>query len=117
MSTIASTSSTTPSAQAAPIRGTITDAEVKISVDPGMPLPLACALYAIESPEGVWLCAYYGANRSNFDYLPQKGVAVDESKLGIAFHSKQLVPKDQFNPALWEEFKKSHLMAYGGHGG
>jgi hypothetical protein len=117
MSTTSPTSPTISTPSPSPIRGTIVEAEVKISVDPGMPLPLACALYAIETPEGVWLCAYYGANRSNFEYLPQKGAAVDESKLGIAFHTKKLVSRDQFTPALWDEFKKAHLMAYGGHAG
>lgn len=95
-----------------PVRGKVIEAEVKISVDPGMPLPLACGLYAIESADGVWLCAYYGANRSVFDYLPQKGMEVDESKLGIAFRSKRFISKDQYQPALWDEFKKSRLMAY-----
>ena len=98
------------------IRGTIIEAEVKTSVDPTRPLPLACALYAIEAPEGVWLCAYYGSNRSNFDFLPQKGAQVDDKTLGIAFHHQQFVPKDQFQPAVWEQFKKSWLMTYGGHG-
>ena len=98
-----------------PIKGKIAEAEVKISVDPGMPLPLACALYAVESPEGVWLCAYYGSNRSVFDFLPQKGAEIDEPRLGIAFRHKQLIPKEQFQPGLWEEFKKKFLMSYGGH--
>jgi len=40
------------------------EAEIKISVSPAYPLPLASALYAIEAADGVWLCAYYGANRS-----------------------------------------------------
>lgn len=97
-----------------PIRGTITEAEVKVSVDPARPLPLACALYAIESAEGVWLCAYYGSNRSNFDFLPQKGAEVDETRLGIVFHAKQFVPKEQYNAGLWEEFRKTHLKVYGG---
>ncbi len=76
---------------------------------------MACALYAIETPEGVWLCAYYGANRSNFDYLPQKGAEADEAKLGIAFHERKLIPKDRFTPEAWAEFKKSHLVVYGSH--
>ncbi len=109
----------TPSMQSAAstpaIRGKIIEAEVKVSVDASRPLPLACALYAIETAEGVWLCAYYGANRSVFDYLPQKGEGVDEAKLGIAFHIKQFVPKDQYQAGLWEEFKKAHLMVYGSH--
>jgi hypothetical protein len=107
--------STTAPASAQPIRGGIIEAEVKVSVDPARPLPFVCALYAIESPEGVWLCAYYGSNRSVFDYLPQKGAALDEVKLGIAFHTKEFVPKDQYQPGLWEAFKKTHFVAYGGH--
>ncbi len=87
------------------------EAEVKVSVDPGHPLPLACALYAIEAEGGVWLCAYYGTNRSVFDFLPQKGAEVDESKLGIAFQVKQFIPGG-FQPEPWEEFKKSRLMTY-----
>ena len=98
------------------IRGAIIEAETKSSVDATRPLPLVCGLYAIDAGEGVWLCAYYGMNRGNFDYLPQKGATVDESKLGIAFHVKELVPKAQFQPAVWEEFKKHRMMAYGGHG-
>jgi len=98
------------------IRGTIIEAEVKPSVDASRPLPLVCGLYAIEAADGVWLCAYYGMNRSNFDYLPQKGAAVDESRLGLVFHVKEFVPKDQYQPALWEAFKKKRLMAYGAHG-
>ncbi len=43
-------------------------------------------------------------------------MAVDESQLGIAFHTKKLLPKEQFQPAVWEAFKQSRLMAYGGHG-
>jgi hypothetical protein len=99
------------------IRGVIIEAEVKSTVDATRPLPLACGLYAIETPEGVWLCAYYGMNRSVFEYLPQKGAVVDESRLGIAFHVKELVPKAEFQPAVWEAFKKQRMMAYGGHGG
>lgn len=107
MATTSSTPATIPSL----IRGKIIEAEVKVSVDPTRPLPLACGLYAIETPEGVWLCAYYGTNRSVFDYLPQKGAEVDEAKLGIAFQTRQFIPKDQYQPTLWEEFKKSRLMA------
>ncbi|HVA00559.1 MAG TPA: hypothetical protein VMV34_02790 [Terriglobia bacterium] len=112
-------SSTLPthSAFAQPIRGRIIESEVKISVDPAEPLPLACALYAIETQEGIWLCAYYGKNRSVFDYLPQKDAMVDEGKLGIAFHSKELVSKEQFKPEVWEDFKKRRFMSYGGPGG
>lgn len=106
---------TPPSKVAGSLTGKIIEAEIKVSVDPGQPLPLACALYAIESEQGVWLCAYYGLNRSVFDYLPQKGDAVREDDLGIAFHSKELIHRDQYSPALWEEFKKARLMAYSRH--
>jgi hypothetical protein len=98
------------------VRGRIIDAEVKVSVDATRPLPLVCALYAVESSEGVWLCAYYGANRSVFDFLPQKGADVEERKLGIAFRTKRFIPKDRYQPGQWEEFKKENFMAYGGHG-
>jgi hypothetical protein len=92
------------------IKGTIVDAEVKVSVDPARPLPLACGLYAIETPDGFWLCAYYGMNRGVFDYLPQKGAEVDEAKLGIAFKVREFVPKEQYGEALWEAFKKTRFM-------
>lgn len=110
--------STPVSSAAMPSRvtGKIIDAVTKVSVDATRPLPLACALYAIENAEGVWLCAYYGANRSVFDYLPQKGADVDEATLGISFLHKEFVPKDQYQPARWERFKKERFMAYGGHG-
>ena len=98
------------------IRGKVIEAEVKISVDPGQPLPLACGLYAIETADGVWLCAYYGTNRSVFDYLPQKGADVDEPRLGVAFHTRELVPREQYQPERWEQFKKDNLRTYGGHG-
>ena len=98
------TTPNTASEKSASIRGKIIEAEVKVSVDPGRPLPLACALY------GVWLCAYYGSNRSVFDYLPQKGAELDEVKLGIAFHVKEFVPAGSFQPAAWDEFKKSRVM-------
>lgn len=110
---------TTPSpttATASFVRGKIIEAEVKVSVDPGHPLPLSCGLYAIEAEAGVWLCAYYGTNRSVFDYLPQKGAVVDEPQLGIAFTVKTFVPREQFQPAVWEEFKKSRLLTYEEHG-
>ncbi len=97
------------------MRGKIIEAEVKVSVDAARPLPLACALYAIEAAEGVWLCAFYGANRSVFDCLPQKGAEIDEAKLGIAFHTKKLIPRDQFQAGVWDDFKKAYFMAYGGH--
>jgi len=98
------------------VGGKIIEAQVKVSVDATRPLPLVCALYAVESSDGVWLCAYYGANRSVFDFLPQKGADVEETKLGIAFRTKRFIPKDQYRPEQWEEFKKEHFMAYGGHG-
>jgi len=98
------------------IRGEIIEAEVKSTVDATRPLPLACGLYAIETPGGVWLCAYYGMNRSVFEYLPQKGATVDEARLGIAFQVKEFVPKDRYQTSVWEEFKKQRMMAYGGHG-
>ena len=88
------------------------EAEIKISVSPAYPLPLASALYAIEAADGVWLCAYYGANRSVFEYLPQRGAEIDETAAGITFHVRQFIPKDQYQPALWEEFKKSRLMTF-----
>lgn len=113
---MATTSKVTP-ATTPPIRGQIIEAEVKPTVDATRPLPLVSGLYAIETPEGVWLCAYYGMNRSVFEYLPQKGATVDESKLGIAFQFKEFVPKGQFQPAVWDAFKKQRMMAYGGHGG
>lgn len=110
---------TTPnitSDKSASILGKIIEAEVKVSVDPGRPLPLACALYAVEAEGGVWLCAYYGTNRSVFDYLPQKGAELDEAKLGILFHVKEFVPSGSFQPGAWEEFKKSRMMTYDAHG-
>ena len=103
----------TPSPNA--ICGKIVEAEIKVSVDPANPLPLACALYAIETPAGVWLCAYYGANRSNFDYLPQKAANVDEKTLGIVFPTREFVPKDAYQPERWEQFRQSHLMSCRSH--
>ena len=102
-------------AAASRVTGKIIDTVVKVSVDATRPLPLACALYAVENSEGVWLCAYYGANRSVFDYLPQKGMDIDEAKLGIAFLHKVFIPKDQYQPAEWEKFKKERFMVYGAH--
>ena|SRR5437762_2316703 len=96
------------------IKGKIVEAEVKISVDPARPLPLACGLYAIETPEGYWLCAYYGMNRGVFDYLPQKGAEIDEARLGIEFKVHEFVPKEQYEAALWEAFKKTRFMALEG---
>ena len=113
MATVASPASSSTE----PIRGKIVEAEIKVSVDPARPLPFVCALYAIETSGGVWLCAYYGANRSVFDYLPQKGGDLDETRLGIAFHVKKFVTRDQYQPGIWEEFRKSHLITYGGHEG
>ena len=60
-----------PSSVQQGVRGRIIDSQVKVSVDAARPLPLVCALYQVESPEGTWLCAYYGANRSVFDFLTQ----------------------------------------------
>ena len=94
------------------VSGKIIDAVVKISVDATRPLPLACALYAVENAEGVWLCAYYGANRSVFDFLPQKDAEIDEAKLGIAFLQKVFIPASQYQPEDWEKFKQDRLMVY-----
>jgi len=110
------TSPTLPPQAAQLLRGKIIEAEVKVSVDPARPLPLVCALYAVETAESVWLCAYYGANRSVFDFLPQKGAEIDEAKLGIAFRIRQSFPKDQYQPAEWEKFKKENFMSYSAHG-
>jgi hypothetical protein len=95
------------------VNGKIIDMVAKVSVDATRPLPLVCALYAVENSEGVWLCAYYGANRSVFDYLPQKGAEIDEAKLGIAFLHKVFIPRDQYQSADWEKFKKERFMVYG----
>jgi len=105
-----------PAAGASRVTGKIVDAVVKVSVDATRPLPMACALYAVENPDGVWLCAYYGANRSVFDYLPQKDAEIDEATLGMAFLHKVFIPKDQYQTSQWEQFKKERFMAYGGHG-
>ena len=105
---------TTTLVTARSISGTIVEAEIKQVVDPTRPLPLVTAVYAIEAEDGFWLCSYYGSNRSNFDYLPQKGAVVDESKLGMIFHSKEFVPRDQYQPARWDNFKRLHIPA--GHG-
>jgi hypothetical protein len=105
-----------PAGTAQTVRGKVFDALVKVSVDAARPLPLACALYAVEAAEGFWLCAYYGANRSVFDYLPQKGEEIDEAKLGITFHTKQFILRDRFQTSDWENFKKANFMGYGGHG-
>jgi hypothetical protein len=101
---------------APPIRGKIIEAEIKSSVDATRPLPLVCGLYAIEAAEGIWLCAYYGTNRSIFEFLPQKGAVVEEAQLGIVFPVKEFTPRDQYQPALWGEFKRTRMMAYTGHG-
>jgi hypothetical protein len=105
-----------PSSVAQSVKGKIIDAQVKVSVDATRPLPLVCALYEVESAEGVWFCAYYGANRSVFDFLPQKGAEIEEENLGITFRAKRFVPKEQYLPARWEEFKKENFMGHGGHG-
>jgi hypothetical protein len=109
------TTSASPFAAVPRVAGKIIDTVMKVSVDAARPLPLACALYAVENSEGMWLCAYYGANRSVFDYLPQKDAEIDEAKLGIAFRHKRFIPKDEYQPAQWEEFKKEQFMTYGGH--
>lgn len=88
---------------------------MKVSVDAARPLPLACGLYAIQTSAGVWLCAYYGMNRSVFDFLPQRGAEVNEATLGIAFQVRQLVSVEEFGPAVWEEFKKARFMGFGEH--
>jgi hypothetical protein len=98
------------------VAGKIIETQIKVSVDATRPLPLACALYAVESSDGVWLCAYYGANRSVFEFLPQKGADIDERQLGIAFRTKRFIPKGEYRIEQWEAFKKESFMAYGGHG-
>ena len=107
---------TVPSSIPQSVQGKIIEAQVKVSVDATRPLPLVCALYAVESAEGVWFCAYYGANRSVFDFLPQKGADIEERNLGITFRTKRFIPREQYLQAQWEEFKKVNFMAYGGHG-
>ena len=109
-----STPTTTPAASQA-IRGKTIEAEIKVSVDAAHPLPLACGLYAIENSEGVWLCAYYGANRSVFDFLPQRGAEVNETTMGIAFHVRLFLHKDQYAPAVWDDFKKARFMGFEAH--
>jgi hypothetical protein len=104
-----------PTATTPRVAGKIIETVQKVSVDATRPLPLACALYAVEDSEGVWLCAYYGANRSVFDHLPQKDAEIDEATVGIAFLHKVFVPKDQYQPAQWEQFKKDRFMVYGAH--
>lgn len=104
-----------PTATLPHVAGKIIEAVVKTSVDATRPLPLACALYAVENSEGVWLCAYYGSNKSVFDFLPQKDAEVDEAKLGIAFLHKVFIPRDQYQPSQWEQFKKERFMVYGAH--
>lgn len=109
-----STLSTATSANTTRVVGKIIETQTKVSVDATRPLPLACALYAVENPDGVWLCAYYGANRSVFDFLPATGQEIDEASLGIPFLHKTFIPKEQYQPANWESFKKTHFMVYGG---
>lgn len=107
---------TTTQSTARPISGTIIEAEMKQVVDPTRPLPLVTAVYAIEADDGFWLCSYYGSNRSNFDYLPQAGTVVEESKLGIVFHSKEFIPREQYQSARWDAFKRLHIpTARAGH--
>jgi hypothetical protein len=101
-------------ASSAHITGKIIDVVSKVSIDPTRPLPLACALYEVENSEGIWLCAYYGSNRSVFDFLPARDQEIDEEKLGIPFLHKTFIPKAQFQASDWEEFKKTHFMVYGG---
>lgn len=96
------------------IKGKIVEAEVKPSVDPARPLPLVCGLYCIETAEGYWMCAYYGMNRSVFDYLPQRGSEIEETKLGITFKVREFISREQFTPEVWEEFKKSRFMGLKG---
>ncbi|MGD0697224.1 MAG: hypothetical protein ABSB82_20585 [Terriglobia bacterium] len=98
------------SAHTQPICGKIIETEMKVIVDPTRPLPLAWALYAIETAENVCLCAYYGANRSVFDYLPQKGAEINEKTLGITFAVREFVPKEKYGPSVWEEFKKARAI-------
>ena len=98
-----------------PIHGKIIEAEITISTDAVHPLPLACCLYAIEDDKGIWLCAYYGTNRSNFNFLPQKEATVEENKLGIAFQSKKFIPRDHYQPKIWEEFQKTHFRTLAKH--
>lgn len=112
-----STKPVPPAAVPPRVTGKIIDTVAKISVDATRPLPLVCALYAVENSEGMWLCAYYGANRSVFDYLPQKDREIDEATLGITFLHKRFIPKDQYQPVHWEQFKKEQFMTYGAHGG
>jgi hypothetical protein len=102
-----------PAVTASRVTGKIIDMISKVSVDATRPLPLVCALYAVENAEGVWLCAYYGANKSVFDFLPQKDAVIDEATVGIAFLHKTFIPKERYQPAAWEDFKKERFMVYG----
>lgn len=97
------------------VQGKIIEAEVSITSDAIHPLPLACALYAVEESEGVWLCAYFGSNRSNFAFLPQKDHEIDEARLGITFQTKMFISRNQYQPSSWEEFKKARLRSYASH--
>jgi len=94
------------------VEGKIIDAEIRTSTDAARPLPLVCALYAIEAEEGVWLCAYYGQNPSVFAHLPQKGAKVSEKTLGIKFNHRELVPNSEYQAERWEKFKKDRFMSY-----
>ena len=104
------------SSAAQSVSGKIIDAQVKVSVDATRPLPMVCALYAVETSEGIWLCAYYGANRSVFDFLPQKGADIEERKLGIAFRTNGSFPKSSIGPSNGKSSRRvvSWLMAVTG---
>jgi hypothetical protein len=102
-----------PAVSTSRVTGKIIDTVSKVSVDATRPLPLVCALYAVENAEGVWLCAYYGSNKSVFDFLPQKDAVIDEATAGIAFLHRTFIPRDQYQPAAWEDFKKERFMVYG----
>lgn len=102
---LAAKSDSGPPAGPPAIQGRVLEAEIKVVVDPTRALPLASAAYAVETPQGVWLCTYFGSNRSVFDYLPQKGAQIDESTLGITFHSRRLLGSGEFTPEVWQKFK------------
>ena len=89
MTTTAAVSSSAPQF----VRGKIVDTQIKVSVDATRPLPLVCALYAVESSEGVWLCAYYGANRGVFDYLPRRARRWRRPNWALPFGPNSLSPR------------------------
>ena len=97
------------------IQGKIIEAENKVAVSAARPLPLACGLYAVETSGGVWLCAYYGQNRSVFDYLPQKGAEFNDVTAGITFQVREFIPAEKYGPVVWEEFKKTRFMGFEEH--